>query len=95
MDFLGDLGLSGSGEEGGWSITDWQCGLGVTEECKGVSLDWDTPDTWRVMVNELVPVSETLIVFGIQYLSSTLGEGTMRAVNSIRCMFNNAATNSW
>jgi len=40
-------------------------------------------------------MAEVLLVFGIQYVASTLGAGTMRAINAVRCMLNNVGTNSW
>jgi hypothetical protein len=91
-----DMGaLFGGGGDGEWSITNWQCGMGVLPECKGKRVDWDTPESWKNLVDELVPVAEIGITFGIQYIAGTLEPGTMKAINSLRCMINNAAANAW
>lgn len=58
-------------------------------------MDWDTPNTWKTLVDEVVPMAEVLIVFGVQYVASTLGPGTMKAINALRCMLNNFGTNTW
>lgn len=58
-------------------------------------MDWDKPETWRALVDEIVPMFEVLIVFGVQYVASTLTKGTMKAINSVRCMFNNLGSNAW
>ena len=79
----------------GWSFTNWQCGTGVAESCVGMELDWDEPNTWRALVDEIIPMTEVLIVFGVQYISSMVGEGAMKAINALRCMFNNLGSNAW
>jgi hypothetical protein len=58
-------------------------------------LPWDKPETWKSLVDEIIPMLEVLIVFGVQYVASTLGKGTMKAINALRCMINNFGTNSW
>jgi len=42
---LGGGGSSSSGE-GGWSFTDWQCGMGIVDSCKNQTVDWDEPRSW-------------------------------------------------
>lgn len=72
--------------------------MGIVKECEGRGKDgmnWDDPQTWRALVDEIVPMAEIMIVFGVQYLSSTLGENYMKAINAARCMINNLGTNSW
>jgi len=58
-------------------------------------MEWDKPETWKALVDEIVPMFEVLIVFGVQYVASTLEAGTMKAINSLRCMFNNFGSNGW
>jgi len=38
---------------------------------------------------------ETGIVFGFQYISSSIGPGTTKAMNAIRCMFNSGVSSLW
>ena len=37
-----------SGENGNseWSFDQWQCGMGVIDQCRDVTMDWDKPRTW-------------------------------------------------
>lgn len=58
-------------------------------------IDWDVPDTWKALIDEMMPMAEILFVFGIQYLGSELGENYMKALNALRCAVNNLGTNSW
>jgi hypothetical protein len=44
-------------------------------------MDWDKPATWKALVDEIVPMFEVLVVFGVQYVASTLEPGTMKAIN--------------
>jgi len=84
-----------SNQTSDWSIDQWQCGIGVVDSCKGKTLLWDEPDSWRTLVDEIIPMTEVLIVFGFQYISSQIGPGATKAINSLRCMMNNLGTNSW
>jgi len=43
----------------------------------------------------MIPLTEVGIVFGFQYISSSIGEGTTKAVNSLRCMMNSGASSLW
>jgi len=47
------------------------------------------------VVDQIVPLTEVGIVFGMQYISSSIGPGTTKAVNSIRCMFNSGVSSLW
>lgn len=58
-------------------------------------MDWNNPDTWRVLVSDTIAMSESLLVFGVQYIASAMEPGMMKAINSLRCMLNNAGTNVW
>lgn len=69
--------------------------MGIVEECKGQNPDWDNPNAWRTLIDEIVPILEAPLVFGIQYFTSTIGPGSMKMVNSLRCMLNSWTTNSW
>jgi hypothetical protein len=55
-----------------WSFEDFQCGLGVSEDCEGLVIDWSKGTSFQNLINEIVPAAETLFVFGIQYMSSQL-----------------------
>lgn len=56
---------------------------------------WDEPSSWRTLVDEIVPMTEVLIVVGVQYISSQIGPGTTKGINSLRCMINNLGSNTW
>lgn len=58
-------------------------------------IDWDQPNAWKALVDEIIPMTEILFVFGVQYLASELGENYMKAINALRCATNNLGTNSW
>jgi len=48
-------------------------------------------------MDDIIPVLETPIVFGAQYLANeaNLGPGTVKAFNSLRCMLNSGVAGQW
>lgn len=47
------------------------------------------------MVDQIVPLAETGIVFGFQYISSSIGPGATKAMNALRCMLNSGVSSLW
>jgi len=29
-----------------WSVSDFQCGMGIIDSCKNQAINWDEPRTW-------------------------------------------------
>jgi len=58
-------------------------------------MDWDNPDTWRALIDQIVPLTEVGLVFGLQYISGQIGEGTRKAANALRCMLNSGVSSTW
>jgi hypothetical protein len=46
-------------------------------------------------MDQLVPLGEFGLVFGMQYISSSIGKGTTKAMNSLRCMLNSGVSSTW
>jgi len=45
----------------------------------------------------MIPILETPIVFGAQYLANEVGleQGTVKALNAVRCMLNSGVAGQW
>lgn len=42
-----------------------------------------------------MPIIELALVFGLQYAAASTGDGAVKAMNSLRCMFNSVVTTTW
>lgn len=69
--------------------------MGVAPSCKGKTMDWGSRYAFKNLMDQVVPMAETLIVFGVQYVAEQLGPGVMKGINSLRCMLNSFGTNIW